>query len=297
MNTILSAASPRSRLDRALELETQAIGSTLDTAQWSLHGRRNRIFVLVAGTGTVRHAGEEALLQAPTLVWIPVGQGATLTLHAGSRGAWLAIGEAVLGQLVLPGNIGEDLRRLATRPQLGTRIDRSVADRLAILMQVMETELRDGHTGAEEMVRHHLAIVCILLWRHSDLVPVDPQPAPRAIVANFLRLVDQRMRSHWTVADYASYLGVTTDRLNSAVQRATGRSPLAIIHARLHTEARQMLETSGMHIAQIASVLGFEDPAYFSRFFKRLNSKSPRQYRADFVRGQTRISGSFAAWP
>lgn len=61
----------------------------------------------------------------------------------------------------------------------------------------------------------------------------------------------------------ASYLGVSVDRLTGAVQRATGQSPLGLIHARLFTEARQMLENSGLQIAEIPVHLGFDDPAYF----------------------------------
>ena len=45
----------RVRLDLAQEVESQSIASTLDTTQWTLHGRRNRVFVLVAGTGSIRH--------------------------------------------------------------------------------------------------------------------------------------------------------------------------------------------------------------------------------------------------
>jgi len=253
--------------------------------------------VLLSGTGQINFQTETTLLQAPTLVWVPTGTPAQLTLHAGSRGAWLAISDAALGQVALPGNIAEDIRRLSQRPQLGTRIEREVASRLMTLIAIMEGELRDNQAGAQEMVRHQLAIVSILLWRSSDLSATARQPAPRALVSNFLHLVDQQMRSHWSVADYARYLGVSIDRLNSAILRATGQTPLALIHARLMAEARQMLENSGMHIGGVASSLGFEDPAYFSRFFKRLSGRSPRQYRLEVTRSQAEMAGSFAAWP
>lgn len=287
----------RQRLDLAQEVESQSITSTLDAGQWTLQGRRNRIFILVAGSGEIAYGGETNQLQAPSLVWVPTGQPAQLTLLGGSRGAWLAISNAALGEVALPGTVAEDIRRLSLRPQLGTKIARDLATRLTTLMSVMGTELRDNLPGSQEMVRHQLAIVAILLWRTSDMVSAAPQPAPRALVNNFLHLVDQQMRRHWSVGDYARYLGISVDRLNTAVQRATGRTPLALIHARLMAEARQMLENSGMQISEISVALGFEDPAYFSRFFKRLGGRSPRQYRVESARQQTRLTGSFAAWP
>jgi len=201
------------------------------------------------------------------------------------------------GQVALPGNIADDIRRLAQRPQLGTRIEREVASRLTTLISIMEAELRDNRAGAQEMVRHQLAIIVILLWRTAELISAAPQPAPRTVVSNFLHLVEQQMRSRWSVADYARYLGVSVDRLNSAVQRTLGHSPLSVIHTRLFAEARQLVEASGLQISEISAQLGFEDPAYFSRFFKRMGGKSPRQHRADFTLGQVKTIGSYAAWP
>ncbi|SMQ85403.1 transcriptional regulator, AraC family [Devosia lucknowensis] len=297
MRSMERRGTDRAHLDLAIEVESQAIATTLDVSEWTLLGRRNRIFVLPAGTGTINYAGEVTAIQSPTLVWIPTGKPAQLTLQAGSRGAWLAISDALLGQVALPGNIAEDIRRLSQQPQLGTRIERDLAGRLITLFATMESELRDNRAGAQEMVRHQLAIVSILLWRSSDISATARQPAPRALVNNFLRLVDQQMRGHWSVADYARYLGVSVDRLNTAVMRATGQSPLALIHGRLMSEARQMLENSGMHIAEIALSLGFDDPAYFSRFFKRLSGRSPRQYRLEAIRSHVDSAGSFAAWP
>jgi AraC family transcriptional activator of pobA len=287
----------RPLVDLARELDGQVIATTLDTARWTLPGGQNCVFVLSAGSGTVTTAGETTQLQAPNLIWIPASQRAELMLLAGSRGAWLTISDAALAQIALPGNIAEDMRRFALRPQLGTRIERDVAARLATLFTLMTEELRSSAAGSQDMVRHQLAIVAILLWRTSELTPSTARPAPRTIVSNFLSMVDQQMRSHWSVANYARYLGVSVDRLTSAVQRATGQTPLALIHARLFAEARQMMENSGLQISEISAHLGFDDPAYFSRFFKRLSGKSPRQYRLDAAMSQVRDDGSYAAWP
>lgn len=289
--------APRHKPDLAQEVESQAIATSLDKGEWTLQGRRNRLFVLMSGGGEVNYRGEATPLQAPTLLWIPTGTPAQLTLLAGSRGAWLAASDTALGQVGLPGNISEDVRWLSMRPQLGTRIDRKAAAQLMTLLGDMENELRDNAGGAGEMVRHLLAIVSILVWRNSDLSAAVRQPAPRALVSSFLHLVDQHMRGHWSVADYARHLRVSSDRLNSAILRATGQTPLALIHARLMKEARQMLEDSGLQIAEIALSLGFEDPAYFSRFFKRQSGRSPRQYRVETTREQVSAAGSFAAWP
>ncbi|WP_297108346.1 helix-turn-helix domain-containing protein [uncultured Devosia sp.] len=287
----------RPLVELARELDGQVIATTLDTTRWTLPGGQNCVFVLIAGSGTVTTGDEAVPLQAPNLIWIPASRRAELMLLAGSRGALLTMSDTALGQIALPGHIAEDMRRFAARPQLGTRIERDVAARLATLFTLMTEELRANSSSSEEMVRHQLAIVALLLWRTSELAPSSARPAPRTIVSNFLSMVDQQMRSHWSVTHYARYLGVSVDRLTSAVQRATGQTPLMLIHARLFAEARQMIENSGLQIAEISAHLGFEDPAYFSRFFKRLSGKSPRQYRLGAAMSQVRDGGSYAAWP
>lgn len=285
------------RLDIIQEIEAQTIASTLDTVDYFVHGRRNRIFVLASGGGSVQLRDDPTLVLAPALIWTATGTTARISLNAGTRGAWLALSDEALNRITLPGNIADDLRRLSGQAMFGGRTERELATRLVTLVTSVEQELRESRPGAQEMLRHQLPAIAILLWRISGLIPSNPQPAPRALVTNFLQLVEQQSRSHWLVADYARYLGVSTDRLASAVQRATGKSPLAVVHQRLMLEACQMLESSSMQIAEIAAFLGFEDPAYFSRFFKRMSGNSPRLHRTSFMRKHFTSSGSFAAWP
>jgi AraC family transcriptional activator of pobA len=281
----------------SLQVEAQTVPSALEPAQWTLHGRRHRAFVLVSGSGQLDLAGERSLLAAPCLLWLPRGTTATLTLRAGSSSAWIAVGDLTLAEVVSSPNIVENLRRVVARALLGVPLDADLARRLAALFAGIEAELRDVGPGARDMIRHQLAVFFIALWRLAEAAPGEALPLPRLIVDSFLQLVDLNMRRHWSVGDYAAYLGVSADRLNTAVQRALGRTPLALIHARLIAEARQMIEGSGLQIAEVAGLLGFEDPAYFSRFFKRLTGKSPRRHRMDFMRSQVRPTGSFAAWP
>ncbi|MGV8833301.1 MAG: helix-turn-helix domain-containing protein [Devosia sp.] len=288
---------PHSTRDITQELEAQAVRSALDVGQWTLHGLRSRCFILTAGAGSIEIGGDDVTLRAPCLVWLPAGQSAHLTMQAGSSGAWLALTDQALGHVALPGSIADDLRHMLARPQLGTRLKPEIARRLTDNLLAIEAELRSVEPGTAEMVRHLLAVVFIGLWRLSELVSHDARPLPRFIVDRFLQLVELHLDDQWKVADYAAAMGVSTDRLNTAVRRALGKAPLEIIHARVCAAARQMLESSGLQIDGVAALLGFDDPAYFSRFFKRLTGLSPRQYRHDYASRAAPPTGSFAAWP
>lgn len=66
------------------------------------------------------------------------------------------------------------------------------------------------------------------------------------------------------------------------IRGQTGRTPGDIIRERLLLEAKRLLVYTSMNVSEIACTLNFEDPAYFSRFLRRLMAKAPGNFREEF---------------
>jgi AraC family transcriptional regulator, transcriptional activator of pobA len=64
------------------------------------------------------------------------------------------------------------------------------------------------------------------------------------------------------------------------VRTETGCNVQSLIHARLAREAKRRLFHVAAPVSKLAFELGFDDPAYFCRFFKRHVGLSPRAYRS-----------------
>jgi AraC-like DNA-binding protein len=97
---------------------------------------------------------------------------------------------------------------------------------------------------------------------------------------------------------FAKLLGVTRAHLHDACARSARCTPLKLIHDRLLEEARLRLEKTEFPVEQIAYGLGFRDPGYFNRFFKRLPGVAPGTYRQTIAMARsTNEAPSFAAWP
>lgn len=82
-----------------------------------------------------------------------------------------------------------------------------------------------------------------------------------------------------TVKEYAALLNVSTKTLTSYVAECSTMSPLEIINRRITLEAKRQLRYSHMMVKEIAHHLGFEDPSYFVKFFKRMTGHLPADYR------------------
>jgi len=95
----------------------------------------------------------------------------------------------------------------------------------------------------------------------------------------FNQLLEQHYHEPWPVARYAAHTGITPAHLNVLCRASVGQSAQALIHQRRLLEARRMLVYTSMRINTIADALGFHDPAYFTRFFRRLTGQPPRAFR------------------
>ncbi len=72
---------------------------------------------------------------------------------------------------------------------------------------------------------------------------------------------------------------MTTKRLNEIVKRDKGKSVTQLIHDRLVLEANREMTFSEKSIKKIALNLGFDAPAYFSRFYRSQTGETPTHFR------------------
>jgi AraC family transcriptional activator of pobA len=98
------------------------------------------------------------------------------------------------------------------------------------------------------------------------------------------QLVIQKKASMPTVAKIAKALHVNSNYLNSVIKSLTGKTASAHIQEKLILEAKSFLLNTDLQITAIADKLGFENPPYFNRFFKKNTGLSPLGYRKQFVK-------------
>lgn len=99
-------------------------------------------------------------------------------------------------------------------------------------------------------------------------------------VAALTQLIEQHYKEHHHVHFYADQLHLTPRTLSDIIKRVFNKTVGELIKLRLTLEAKRQLFFSDKNVKDIAFELGFEDPAYFSHFFKNATTVSPEAFRA-----------------
>ncbi len=87
--------------------------------------------------------------------------------------------------------------------------------------------------------------------------------------AELKQLVEDNYRNNYLPVWYAAQLHITEKRLNEICKEATGNTVSNYLKERILLEAKRLLSHSAGSVKEIGYHLGFEDPSYFARFFKK----------------------------
>lgn len=103
------------------------------------------------------------------------------------------------------------------------------------------------------------------------------------LVMKFRQLALQHHTTRCNLSFYSDQLFVTSKYLSETVKELTGKTAGQVISELNAMEAKHLLESTSLTISEISYRLNFCDPAFFSKFFKRIYGVSPKAYRLSLV--------------
>lgn len=146
------------------------------------------------------------------------------------------------------------------------------------------TALIDEIVGLLERRPSPTALVAAsgLAWQLFTRIAVDATlPPAGSPLERAMRYLEDRVEGSISVAELAGLVGVSASHLSALFHRATGGGPAAFHTSMRMARARMLLDTTPASVAEIAAAVGYTDPLYFSRHFRRLHGLSPKAYRAE----------------
>ena len=170
---------------------------------------------------------------------------------------------------------------------------------ILLTAQIAEEQKIEGlETGADDYITKPFNLN-ILLLRINKLIEtqkqrqdnfikqIDPEPSQIAITSLDEKLIEQAIeyveknidRSELSVEELSRELGMSRVHLYKKLTAITGRSPVEFIRIIRLKRAAQMLRESQLNVSEIAYSVGFNNPKYFSRYFKDEFGLLPSDYK------------------
>ncbi|MGY4537817.1 AraC family transcriptional activator of pobA [Mucilaginibacter sp. UYNi724] len=148
------------------------------------------------------------------------------------------------------------------------------------VMRKMTDEYKTGGAWQNQMLASWLRVLVIYLSRiYTEQFGESKITKNHCLLKNFQELIGENHTQLHDVAAYANLLNLTPGYLNDVVKQQSGKTAISHIHNRLVVEAKRKLLHTDLSVKQVADELGFEDAAYFNRFFKRLTESTPIAFR------------------
>jgi len=148
------------------------------------------------------------------------------------------------------------------------------------MLKKMWLEYQAKNEWRYTMLLSYLRILSIYTSRlYTEQLSHNARTKERALLQRFRQLINERYSELRQVADYAELLSITAGYLNEVIKQQSGKTAIEHIHERIVLEAKRQLLHTESSAKEIAYNLGFEDAAYFNRFFKRLTEQTPATFR------------------
>jgi AraC family transcriptional regulator, transcriptional activator of pobA len=244
------------------------------------HDALLQIFLLRDGGGRCTLDDQILDINSPAIIFIPPTIVHGFNWIKGSVGWVLSIEQSYLEQLI---GVAEDLAESFMYPRVILCENRlEELNRIDKLLENITIEVFEKTLGFKLATKGAVAQVLSIVGRisHENKIENDKiDHQYRLYYKAFHRLVRQSYLEKKSIDDYAIQLKISRMHLNRICRSISGKPALNIIHDYIISEAKRALIYTSMNISEIAEVLNFEDPAYFSRFFKRYVSISPTLFR------------------
>lgn len=151
------------------------------------------------------------------------------------------------------------------------------------LIEKIQSGIADNYTGR---TTHSLlaALLSLIAGRIETTTLNQKTKESRGdiIAQKFNQLLKQNYKNWKQPSQYAAELAVSVSHLNDTVKEITGNSVSTHIQQHSIMEAKRLLYFTDMSVKEIGYALGYDEPVYFNKLFKKLTTLTPIQFRLKF---------------
>jgi AraC family transcriptional regulator, transcriptional activator of pobA len=240
-----------------------------------------QVFLLEHGTTVIHYEDQNFEITAPAFITIPKNIEHGFSSSDDCRGWIINLSDSFLENILK--NDADIIMELDVihieHLEVGEETERIVQ-----AMQKIVAEFNQKLPGKYIMLQSLVSILIVRLHRipvrnTNFLIPKSLDNTYKIYFRQFMTLVKTAHSFKKSIEDYAAELHISQGHLNRVCKSITGKSPKDIITDYCIHETQIALADVEKSIAQVAFNLSFDDPAYFSRLFKKRTGLTPKEFR------------------
>ena len=164
-----------------------------------------------------------------------------------------------------------------------------VSSAYANLFKEMINELQTCRVGFQELLEMYLRQIFLLIQRSRN----EQRPAASSYLLEEMEYARRYFNEHYnepiSIEEYAQSRGMSVSWFMRNFKQVTAKSPMQYILAIRINNAVSLLETTDYNVTEISAIVGYDNPLYFSRIFKKQKGVSPSDYRK-LLRSRNEVS-------
>lgn len=147
------------------------------------------------------------------------------------------------------------------------------------LFKEMIHELQNCKTGYEDLLTMYLKQIFLLVQRTR----LEERPTVSTYIQEEMEFAWRYFNEHYnepiSIQEYAESRNMSVCYFQRNFKQIVKHTPMQYLLTIRVNNAASLLETTDYSMAEIAAIVGYEDPLYFSRLFRKIKGVSPRDYR------------------
>ena len=151
------------------------------------------------------------------------------------------------------------------------------------LAEKLKFEVKEKPIKYNQQLYHYLQIMLLQIERQreniSDRISIDQH---FEMAMRFKKTIQSNKDEFLSVEHFSQLLGVSKKTLTAISKKYFKETPANIIHQHKILEAKRLLSNAKLTVKEIAYRLGFEQPTYFTKYFKKHTNLTPKQFQNQF---------------
>jgi AraC family transcriptional regulator, transcriptional activator of pobA len=148
-----------------------------------------------------------------------------------------------------------------------------------LMMKELTLQEPEYDMALHGLLRYFLVLASRIKGENVGISPEQHAVHNSSVFLKFKNLIEEKYQELKNVSDYAGLLHIKPVLLNEISKQLSGITAGEHIRNRVILEAQRYLYNTDLTAKEIAYKLGFDDPHYFSRFFKKYTNQSPSEFK------------------